>query len=52
MLRGCLEGFLYSIPVLALIILFGGGTIDLDELFGCALVAIIIFGFLKWLFKK
>jgi hypothetical protein len=57
-LSGCLEGFIFSIIIIALVVIFSGGAVNMTVLFTAALIAIIINGLLslaisiiKWIFK-
>jgi hypothetical protein len=58
MIKGCLEGFVISIIIIALVVIFSGGTVNLNVLFAAAVITIIINGLLslviyiiKWIFK-
>lgn len=59
MIKGCLEGFIFSIIIIALAVIFSGGTIDMEILFAVATVAIIAYGLfclivsiIKWIINK
>lgn len=59
MIKGCLEGFIFSVIIIALVVIFSGGTIDMEILFTAATVAIIAYGLLclivsiiKWIINK
>jgi hypothetical protein len=41
-LSGCLEGFIVSIIIITLVVIFTGGTVNLELLFFYALIAIIL----------
>lgn len=42
--KGCLLAFLFCIAFISLVVFFTGGAVNLDALFGSALVLIIVVG--------
>ena len=57
-LGGCLEGIVVSVLVITLVVIFTGGTVNLELLFFYALIAIIlntiisiVISIVKWIFS-
>lgn len=49
MISGCLKGFLFSVLACAVIIFFTGGDVDMEALFTCAFIWMVIYAIISWI---